>query len=467
MKLLVRIAALLFMAAVAGALPLQPPAAAGQSTAAGPTQDTVFLPFTSSGSASSVAQSFNSNQSGILDTGGGHILSVSPQSVPTYRDGSVADISLSVEPDVTPPVPPPAWLRMVSPPATLGPEQFVFDFPLTVRMPVAGVKDISKLFFVRLMPSGEWTRSFFAFDPENPTAVETTLFTLGTMAVGEYDGPIAANLHPQGGLYVGNTSCPIGGKNCFYYLTIKNFVPKYPDEAPAGSFIGNTLRLRANATAESPRPTGWLLPQGTYTFCYSALESPLILSNLRKFINPNMQVVVINKPYACDRIFPCYTMVAPINQPGWIVAQDSRPCQMGAGTTASDPATLGKTGDFQATLTWQNSSSSATDLDLHLYGPNGLHVWYDYTTSYDGSLKLDQDWKTGPGDAVENIYQLKDGAGKSKPMPKGTYTVRVKHYIGASGKPYKVRVVYNGTVRNFSGTLSSGPERTLMTFTVP
>ena len=52
-------------------------------------------------------------------------------------------------------------------------------------------------------------------------------------------------------------------------------------------------------------------------------------------------------------------------------------------------------------------------------------------------------------------------------MPSGTYSLRVAHYSGADGKPYQVRVIRNGAVSNFSGTLSSGNDRELLTFTVP
>ncbi len=426
----------------------------------------LFLPRLANFVAHDVARAFSSDQSGVLASGGGHILAVGPNSVPTYQDGSSATLALSIDVDAVPPVAPPAWLNIVSPPVIFGPSDFTFNFPLTVRMPVAGVTDVSDLFFVRYGASGAWTRDLFAFDPENPTAIEATLFSLGPMAVGEYELGTAA-LRPQGGLYVPNTHCPIGGMQCFYYLTIQSFVPKYADEAPAGSFAGYPLRTRSNVTGESPEPTGWLLPQGTYNFCYSALEAPLTLSNLKKYINPNPQTVVIDEPYACDITRRCFTEVRPVNQPGWIEARDDRPCQMGVGIEPDDPATLGLTGDFQITLRWKNTSESATDLDLHLHGPSGLHVWYVGKLSADGSLRLDRDWRTAWGDAVENIYQVKDSTGKSIAMPAGSYTIQVVHYAGASNKPYEVRVIRNGAVTNFSGTLSAGATHELMTFNVP
>ena len=468
MRFLTRIGGvvLLVAAIITGSLSVSWLHAVAESTWPRAANHTLYLPNLVNNVARDAARAFTSDQSGVVASGGGHILSVGPHSVPSYQDGSPATLALSIDVDAAPPVAPPTGLHIVSPPVIFGPGDFTFNFPLTVRMPLAGITDVSDLFFLRYGANGTWTRDLFAFDPLDPTAVEATVFSLGPMAVGEYDIGTAA-LRPQGGLYVPTTNCPIGGMACFYYLTIKNFVPKYADEVPAGTFTGNTLRLRSNVTGESPEPTGWLLPQGTYTFCYSALESPLTLSNLKKYINPNAQVVTINEPYACDITRTCFTEVRPVNQPGWIEARDDRPCQMGADSDPDDPATLGLTGDFQITLRWNNKSTHVTDLDLHLYGPSGLHVWYSYKLSADGSLRLDRDWRSALGDAVENIYQVKDSEGHSLAMPAGTYSIQVVHFSGADSMPYTVRVIRNGAVTNFNGTLSSGEERELMTFTVP
>ena len=471
MKLLVRttVIVIVLAATIAGSWPRPNVQAAAGPTAPIIAGRSIFLPYATSSTERDVAQAFTSDQAGVVASGGGHILTVAPRSVPPYQDGAAATIALSVDVGATPPLAPPSWLRIVSPPTNFGPDNFAFNFPLTVRLPVVGVNDVSYLYFLRYdNAAGAWTRSLFAFDPDNPTtAVETTLFTLGQMAAGEWDVTTAA-WHPQGGLYAPNTHCPIGAMDCFYYLTIQNFVPLYPDEVAAGVLNGNVLRLRSNVTGESPEPTGWLLPQGTYTFCYSALESPLTLTHLRKYTNTNPQTVIINQPYACGFTNTCKTTVnIGGGLDGWGEASDDRPCGMGAGIPPGNPAALGNTGDFQATLTWTNNSSSATDLDLHLYGPNGLHVFFNSKLSADGSLRLDRDWQSESGSAVENIYQQKDGTGKSIPMPSGTYSLRVAHYSGADGKPYQVRVIRNGAVSNFSGTLSSGNDRELLTFTVP
>lgn len=115
-------------------------------------------------------------------------------------------------------------------------------------------------------------------------------------------------------------------------------------------------------------------------------------------------------------------------------------------------------GVMQATLTWNNSSSSdAADLDLHLYGPNNLHIYYGNRTNTDFSL--DRDWQRTLGDATENIYSLRSV------MPAGSYTVKVVNYAGAT-KSFNARVVLNGSSTNFSGSLSVTQEATVKTFTI-
>ena len=118
---------------------------------------------------------------------------------------------------------------------------------------------------------------------------------------------------------------------------------------------------------------------------------------------------------------------------------DGRPSEWGTETK-----TYG-TGKFQATLTWTNPSSEFyTDYDLHLSGPNNLHVYY--SNKKQGCFELDRDWIRDPGDAVENIYSINDN------FPAGTYVVKVNHFSGAMGRLYNCRIIMNGkVVKSVSG----------------
>lgn len=448
----------------------------------------VLLPTLSYGYVRNVAQQFNTNQSGVLDGGSGYALGVGPRSVPNYTNGTPATITLSMDASTRPPVPPPAWLRIVAQPVKFDPENFNFNFPLTARLPVAAVNDPANLFFLRYNTTrNTWTRSLFAVDGDPPTAVESTLFNLGHMAVGEYDGVMSGallgdlpetvdgvtaaspeqGLRPTGAMWLPSTLCPIGAGDCFFYFVVKGFISKYPQDVPDGALNGRVLRSISNVTGESPSPTLFMLPQGTYQFCLSALESPLTLTYLRKFTRTDPIQVTIDQPYRCALTYTCEKTVT-VGGGNWGIASDDRPCNMGAEFPPGDPALLGATGDFQATLRWTNVSGNAADLDLHLEGPNGMHVYFGAKTSPDGSLRLDVDWQYELGDAVENIYQLKNANGQSIPMPAGNYLLYVKHFLGAANKPYTVRVIYRGTVQNFSGVMGrAGDRHDIYRFTVP
>lgn len=110
------------------------------------------------------------------------------------------------------------------------------------------------------------------------------------------------------------------------------------------------------------------------------------------------------------------------------------------------------TGKFQATLTWVNPSEAEhTDYDLHLYGPENLHVYY--TNKKQGCFELDRDWISNPGNAVENIYSVSDN------FTPGRYQVKVHHYNGVVGKRYNSRVIINGVVvKSVSGAIATNKQ---------
>lgn len=89
------------------------------------------------------------------------------------------------------------------------------------------------------------------------------------------------------------------------------------------------------------------------------------------------------------------------------------------------------TGDFQATLTWNtgsnqivgegcSSSEVRTDMDLHVWEPDGSHVYYSDRTGGTASLDIDNVCGFGP----ENIYVAPGNADS------GTYYVGIVHYSG-------------------------------------
>jgi uncharacterized protein YfaP (DUF2135 family) len=121
------------------------------------------------------------------------------------------------------------------------------------------------------------------------------------------------------------------------------------------------------------------------------------------------------------------------------------------------------TGKFQATLTWVNGPVNATDLDLRLLMPSGEEINFGHRISSDSSFALDKDMKEYDlGDCIENIFSLKNT------LPSGAYKVRVRYYAKTLiSKQFNSRVLLNGSVTNYSGTLTSvNQEIIVYTFTL-
>jgi uncharacterized protein YfaP (DUF2135 family) len=99
-------------------------------------------------------------------------------------------------------------------------------------------------------------------------------------------------------------------------------------------------------------------------------------------------------------------------------------------------------------------------MDLHIYGPNNMHVYFGNKVSADSTVTLDRDWMHALGNAVENIYSIGT-------MPSGSYTLKVHRYSGDATN-FSVRVIRNGNVRTYpmSVTADETQEITVTTFTL-
>jgi len=116
------------------------------------------------------------------------------------------------------------------------------------------------------------------------------------------------------------------------------------------------------------------------------------------------------------------------------------------------------TGDLQVTLTWMNTDQAVADLDLHLYGPGNLHMYWDRIESPDSTLHFGTDWMKEPGNAMENIYSVGS-------IRKGMYRVEVQHYSG-SRMSFRLRVVWLNQVKTYFGVLSENEVRQVAKFEV-
>jgi len=122
------------------------------------------------------------------------------------------------------------------------------------------------------------------------------------------------------------------------------------------------------------------------------------------------------------------------------------------------PAVTLGTGDIQVTLTWNFTN----DLDLWVTDPAGEVIYYHHPTSLSEGL-LDYDANADclqiSPQPVENIFWP---PGKA---PKGHYRVEVQYYkqcesLAHTG--YQVRMLVDGAVTEFSGTIQAQGDRQLI-----
>lgn len=110
------------------------------------------------------------------------------------------------------------------------------------------------------------------------------------------------------------------------------------------------------------------------------------------------------------------------------------------------------TGDVQVTLSWNGYN----DLDLHVVDPEGYEVYFRQTSSpSEGKLDIDSNADCRSNKRlkpIENIYWRTGSA------PRGGYQVFVKLYKvceDQSQTPFSLRLLVDGIVQNYSGSVNS------------
>jgi hypothetical protein len=198
------------------------------------------------------------------------------------------------------------------------------------------------------------------------------------------------------------------------------------------------------------------LPQGDYELCVTAFEAPINLTTPGKWTYSKRGIADLGDAAHFDYFGGgVWRGAVPLeleNGGVWGTA-DVVPCP------SPSPTIPVGTGQLQATLTWVNTASEATDLDLHLYGPGGLHIYWNNQGPQD-NLTLDRDWQTQEGSAIENIYSV--GA----PLPRGSYRLTVKHYSDNDPpKSYTVRFIFQGSSSTYTKNITTG-EQVIAEFTI-
>jgi hypothetical protein len=374
----------------------------------------------------------------------GYSLSILPNTVPKLASGGDGTVTFSVETKTSLDsgiAGLPSGYTLVGKYVKFGPDGFIFAHPVKMSFPASNETSPELLVVMRYYPEqNQWLRvntsqidtvnKIISTDGDGPR--------LGYFALVKAPAVLKNNLGTEssGGIEFS------GEPNYWYTLTIASCVLKYPYQAAwfsGGSPVGHTFSSGSDPTGNNPlSPMHAYLPQGTYTIWVS-----------RRTYSGSL--------YTYSATYPC-TIGSALVYMGWssptnwahLGTPGSGSWVLGAPTNWPVPTIPMGTGKFQATLTWINGSGNGVDLDLWLTLPNNEKVYYSHRTANDSSFALDKDWRSETGNANENIYSLKNS------LPSGSYKVEVNYYGGTGTKAFNTRVLLNGNVTNYAGSLSSG-----------
>ena len=396
-------------------------------------------------------KSFTTSTSGYF-TFDNYSIFVAKGTVPKLTNGSDGTVVFSIETKATLDSgisPLPVGYTLVGKYVKFGPDGFNFAYPVKMQFNGTSETSAEHLVAMRYYPeTGQWNRVTVA-----------NLDTVGRIIGIDGDSPrlgIYALVRTpdkafdsQGGIEYGSSTEPY-----WYTLTVKSCTFTYPSQYSwfnNGTCVGYTFSSGTNATGTSPiNPVHAHLPQGQYEVWVSRKGTDGIL-----YTYSVAAPVSINNPLV-------YTGWGSIS--GWtgLSLPGGGTWVQGSPSNWPTPTVPYGSGVFQATLTWINGSGNDVDLDLHLVMPSGEDVYYGHLVANDSSFALDRDWTHPLGNAIENIYSLKTS------LPTGTYHTKVYYFSGSVPKSFNARVLYNGNVTNYSGSLSTaGQNVDVRTFNIP
>lgn len=349
----------------------------------------------------------------------GFKLTVPYGAVPKNSSGSDGRVAFSLQQTNEMPAALPSGLEVI--PGTnikIEPMNFTFNTPLIIDVPLKGYDAKTVTLYRFNDATNTWEPVPFIRINNNGTA-SVALIELGHFILVKNNG-VTSNL---GGVHITKNNLQGG---YFYYLTL----------VPTTGNMYNIKRIAVTSNEHDLYMSN--VPKGTYTV-YVARENRNDLSSASGIIEYFQTTInVVNSVIAGNGDFSTYTGWTELGFPSTSWTSGRPDGAWGIATT-----TYG-TGKFQVTLTWVNSTGSVVDYDLHLYGPD-FHVFYSSKQS--PNFELDRDWTSPLGNAVENIYSINDN------FTPGTYTVKVHHFSGVTGKRYNCRVLMDGVVvKSVSGT---------------
>jgi hypothetical protein len=405
-------------------------------------------PVTKAADPESAVQTFETSSGGKVETPSGFAIEIIQGVIPPNQDNSSAKVTFSIELPVALPKALPAGATPVGSAARFGPVGFSFRWPVKIYFNYPAGHEPGDLYVLRyeeLLDS--WSVVPVSYADASKRIIGADVMQLGvfTLATITMTSKLSAPDSQGGFTYTGESGY-------YYALTVKSMTFKFPGQAPWYNLVGKVAGSSGSGPTGGPtQPTRAILPQGTYEIWITRTK-PGTLSELPKQYTYTIPATgSINGPL---------TYWGYGNTEGWTTLQSPGGGEWREGAPGDwpQPTKPMGTGQFQATLNWVNTTASAADLDLHLYGPNNIHVFWDDENSPDGTLELDLDWMSGAGNAAENIYSLKS-------MTKGDYTVKV-HNFGGVTKSFNVRVIRSGSVKSFGGSVANEQEATITTFSI-
>lgn len=403
---------------------------------------------------------------GTVETDNGIKIIVQSGAIADQGRSEEAEVVFSIEETNDPIVELPSNFTKVGNYVKFGPDGFVFHVPITLMLPGDPDDNPAEYSIAYLDPGTEsWELIPITQIDGEKYLVGTDVYKLGTFALVKPNRDGSFNNKSSDGFQADCESCDGGVKlnpvspyssSNYFVLTISSVNFKYSwAEQYFHDLVGSSAATPSNAPATAPNhPLKWRLPQGNYSFYVSALipDGPYH----KKWMTYTIPAEVnVNRPVSysswTSQAEGWYNVSLPAGGQ-WV---EARPENIPEATTPVG------TGQFQATLSWVNTSSSNADLDLHLYGPNGLHVYYNVDYTEGDYYRLDRDWQSDLGNAIENIFSVESN------LPTGDYRVVVHHYSGSLPKSYNVRIVNGSSVRSFSGRMNEyDEEREILKFRI-
>ncbi len=363
-----------------------------------------------------VATRVVSSSEGAVINSGGYTVTVPAGAVPRTESGSDGRVAFSISPVNELPSELPSGATSTGSAVKIEPMGFTFETPIVISIPAPGVNPANAVLLYYNENTGLWESVPFT---QNGGNIEASVLELGTYVLVTYDSEL-----DYGGIHIASRYLD---PEFYYYVTL---ISNNSYETKRIGFAPNGQDLYMAG-----------VPLGQYGVVVSRIMRSDVTSAPDRMEFGDLSVNVITHLVPGNGGLQSFT--------GWTeIALDKIYWNDGRYSGWGDPTVTYGTGTFQATLTWVNpTSGNYTDYDLHLFGPDNLHVYFENENQ--GAFELDRDWISEPGNAIENIYSVSDN------ITPGLYNVKVNLYSGVENRRYNCRVILNGVVvKSVSGSIS-------------